>query len=182
MIRIIAGHLRSRQLKSPDPSITRPTKDRVREGIFSAIQPFIKQSFVVDLYAGSGAMGIEALSRGASFAWLNDINSHVTTILHENIKMLHLQSVSTITHLDSISCLKKIHEEGKKIDLLFLDPPYQQESIEKVLHILSTQDVMASRGIVIIESDKEWILPPYLFSKVKHYSYGLSVVTIGWTS
>jgi 16S rRNA G966 N2-methylase RsmD len=127
-------------------------------------------------------MGIEALSRGAHFAWLNDLDKKVFAIVHENVFSLNLETQVTLTNMDAFACLKKIHHEGRKIDMLFLDRPYQRQMIDDMLIYVTEHKLLSSRGIVIIESDKKWDLTPYPFSKVKHYSYGVSIVSIGWTS
>lgn len=179
MIRIISGIFRSRQLKSPSPDVTRPTKDRVREAIFSSIQPFIKDSYVVDLFAGSGAMGFEAISRGASFCVFNDIQEEPFKILKQNIGLLKVEGQAEVYNLDAFQCLKVL-KEGRKIDTIFIDPPYQNTSLENLIEWIEEMNLLSNHGIIVIESDKQWTLDSHHFSKIKVYTYGKTVVTIGW--
>lgn len=179
MIRIISGIFRSRQLQSPNPDITRPTKDRVREAIFSSIQPSIKDSFVLDLFAGSGAMGFEALSRGARFCWFNDVEQEPNKVLKHNVALLKVEGQSSVSQFDAYQYLKTLKEQSK-IDIIFLDPPYQMTGLDSLITAIEAMNLLSNHGIIVIESDKPLILDSQYYPKVKVYTYGKTVVTIGW--
>jgi 16S rRNA (guanine966-N2)-methyltransferase len=179
VIRIISGIYRSRQLKIPNPSTTRPTKDRVREGIFSSINTSIKNAYVVDVFAGSGAMGFEAISRGAKFCLLNDVEEEPFKVLKQNVALLKVEAVTEVKKLDAAALLKELQNKPK-IDIIFLDPPYQYPLLNSVIKAIEAMSLLANNGIIIIESDHAFALDASIYQKIKVYTYGKSIVTIGW--
>jgi 16S rRNA (guanine(966)-N(2))-methyltransferase RsmD len=128
-MRVIAGELRSRRLKAPQGLEVRPTPDRLREALFNVLAPVIEGTIFVDGYAGSGAVGIEALSRGAARAVFVERSRQAVSVLRENLRMLDLEARSRVIHGSVTTYLGSL--EG---DVVFLDPPYsRQEEYEKVL-------------------------------------------------
>lgn len=178
MIRIISGIYRSRQLKIPSASTTRPTKDRVREGIFSSIAASIKNAYVVDLFAGSGAMGFEAISRGAKFCVFNDVEEEPFKVLKQNVALLKVEACTEVKRLDAFSLLNEL--KSTSIDIIFLDSPYQYAKLDQVVKIIEAMSLLAHHGIIVIESDHPFALDTTMYQKIKVYTYGKSIVTIGW--
>jgi 16S rRNA (guanine966-N2)-methyltransferase len=179
VLRIIAGQFRSRQIFQPDGVTTRATKDRVREGIFSALGSSVIEAKVLDLFAGSGAYAIEALSRGAQFIWLNDYEIKAYETIVKNIHQLKIQTAK-ITQLDARECLNKCVAENQLFDLIFIDPPYQSNLIQQTTEFIQTHEILKPNGILIIESETPMIGLPEANFKVKVYNYGRTYIHIAW--
>ncbi len=151
-MRVISGTAKGTKLHSVDNLATRPTLDRVKEPLFSIIQNHISEALVLDLFAGSGALGIEALSRGAKHCVFCEKSYEAIQVLKENIKKTRMEEKSTIFHQDYKKCL-----EGQQtaFHLIFLDPPYQFDiAVEAIKKILSYH-LLAKEGIIILETDEE---------------------------
>lgn len=144
-MRVIAGQYRSRILKEVEESTTRSTKDRVKESIFNSIQNDVYDSIVLDLFAGSGALGIEALSRGAKHAVLNELNPKAIKVITENAKNLKIANC-TITSLDYIDYLISCKES---YDIILLDPPYHMDVIDEIIAVISNKRLLNEEGIII---------------------------------
>ncbi len=176
-MRVIAGTARSVPLKSLEGLATRPTTDRVKTSLFNIIQFEIGGREALDLFAGSGALGIEALSRGARHAVFVDRNPEALQIVRENLSRTKLLGSAEIVQQESISYLKSCQ---KRFDLIFLDPPYAENLLENALKCISEIDILKSGGIIICErpSDKAELeeLPGLLRSK--DYRYGKTVITL----
>lgn len=153
-MRIITGRFKGKKLVSPKESDTsiRPTLDRIKEPVFSMIMPYIPEARVLDLFAGTGALGLEAISRGASYAVLNDKSTEALRIISTNVTLTQAQNCVKISRKEYDKCLKSL--KGEKFDIIFLDPPYatnyERDALEKIVeHELLSQD-----GIIILETDK----------------------------
>ena len=151
-MRVIAGTAKGTKLNSIDDISIRPTLDRVKEPLFSIIQNNIVESNVLDLFAGSGALGIESLSRGAKHCTFCDKSYKSIQMLKENIQKVRMQEKSTILNLDYKKCLD---EQKEKFDIIFIDPPYKMDiAIDSVKRIIELE-LLAKDGIIIIETDEE---------------------------
>ena len=151
-MRVIAGTAKGTKLNSIDDISTRPTLDRVKEPLFSIIQNNIVESNVLDLFAGSGALGIESLSRGAKHCTFCDKSYKSIQMLKENIQKVRMQEKSTILNIDYKKCLD---EQKEKFDIIFIDPPYKMDiAIDSVKRIIELE-LLAKDGIIIIETDEE---------------------------
>ena len=153
-MRIISGTARGTKLYTLDGLTTRPTLDRIKEPLFSIIQTYINdESNVLDLFAGSGALGLEALSRGALKAYFCDKSYEATNIIKKNIEKTHLQEKSVVINKDYKKCLELLQD--KKFDIIFIDPPYRFDiavkSVEKILEL----NILADNGIIVLETDDE---------------------------
>lgn len=179
MLRIIAGKFRSRKLLQPSLNITRSTKDRVREAIFSAIGNHVVNAVVLDLFAGSGAYGIEAISRGAKFAYLNDLNIDAVKIIETNINLLSIDQIK-VSQLDGLDFVRNAIENRIQFDVIFLDPPYAYLKQETLFLELFNSNLLKPKGIVIYENESNH----HYFNQdnftVKSYNYGRTYVHIGW--
>lgn len=174
-MRIITGSAKGRKLKTADGLDIRPTTDRVKEGLFSIIQFDVPNSNVLDLFAGSGQLGLEAASRGASSVCLVDKSAKALKVIHENIKSLDLDDICEVFSIDSLSFLQTT---GRKFDIVFVDPPYNGELFEKVLKLLP--DIITESGMVLCEHDCRYDIP-HCFGKLNlknQYRYGKTKISL----
>lgn len=153
-MRVIAGTARRLQLKTLDGMDTRPTTDRIKETLFNMLTPYIYDSLFLDLFAGSGGIGIEALSRGAKGAVFVENNPKAMMCVKENLKHTKLDQRAMTLSTDVMTALYKLEGE-KKFDYIYMDPPYNQEFEKRVLEYLSGSELLAEDGIIIVEASKE---------------------------
>lgn len=151
-MRIISGKARGTKLNTLAGEQTRPTLDRVKESIFNIIQNEIEDTIFVDLFSGSVAIGLEALSRGARKAILCDKSKEAIEIIKSNVEKTHLKEKAEIINTDFEKCLKDIKE---KIDIIYIDPPYQTDYILKTLEILEKSNIIKEETKIILETDNE---------------------------
>lgn len=152
MIRIIAGTYKGRFLKVPDSKVTRPTMDKVRQALFNAIKDKSLGSVTLDLFAGSGAMGLEALSRGAKQVYLNDKNRSTFVIMRENVLSLCSEKDKVIlSNLDYRIFLKR--NNNIKFDLVILDPPYKFTINKDIIEYMNKFDMLNEDAVIISEQD-----------------------------
>ncbi len=178
MLRIIAGEFRHRKIQTPDVGTTRPTTDKVREALMSALGEGIRNANVLDLFAGSGALGLEALSRGACKAVFCDFNGIALQAIRRNIAMLNVEDRTEVIGGHYESVLKKLRAEGEKFDLIFLDPPYAKKEIyRRACDLLFENDLMSERAVVVKEWNRE-IEEDERFSAHRAYHYGTVHVLI----
>ena len=154
-MRIIAGNWKGKILNSPKTDKTRPTLDRVKEAQFSMLLPYLEGAVVLDLFSGTGNLGIEALSRGAKYVHFNDVNHDAIKVIYSNVQLTNYQDCAKITKKDYEKCIKSLNEEKKQFDIIFLDPPYEAKVEEKCLEMLSKSNLIHSDTVIILESDKE---------------------------
>lgn len=167
-MRVITGTARGRKLKTPENYDIRPTTDNVKESVFNIIQFDIEGRRVLDLFAGTGQMGIECLSRGAAEAVFVDKSRDAVKIIRDNLKTCQLKA--TVVQDDALSFLRSCG----KFDIIFVDPPYDMPIYEPVLELINLVDILSEGGIIICEARREKQLPemtaPYF--KRKEYNYG----------
>ncbi len=164
-MRVIAGSARSLKLVAPEGIDTRPTTDRIKETLFNILQSRIADSVVIDLFAGSGALGIEALSRGAAHAYFVENNVAAYKCIQENLRFTRLEDKATVLKQDAAVALDMIKET--KAGLIFIDPPYQKGYEEKILPLLAQMNYVSSNTLIILEADRQHplhtdFLPPGL--------------------
>ena len=153
-MRIIAGKFKGRKLVEFEVDSTRPTLDRIKEPMFSILMPYLEDAKVLDLFSGTGNLALEAISRGASFAWLNDMNKRALKVISSNVRLTQCEKCVRITGKDYEKCLKQIHEEGMVFDVVFLDPPYECKYEEKMLKLIADFGILDKSGVIVLESDK----------------------------
>lgn len=151
--RIIGGDHRSRRLSFPDVEGLRPTTDRVKETVFNWLQHNIHAARVLDLFAGSGALGFEAASRGAAHVQFVELNPTAYRSLSENCKRLDLKA--TIANEDALAFLGKQRSDSLGFDLVFLDPPFRKGLLAEVLELLDSRGVLNSDALVYVETESE---------------------------
>lgn len=178
MLKIISGHFRQKRLYLPDEKTTRPTMDRVREAIFNILvhqyRIHFDQITVLDAFAGSGAMGLESLSRGAKHIYFVEQDVKVRTVLEKNIKLLLGQNQTTVLGMDVL----KLGKATQAVDLVFLDPPYKSALIEPVCFHLYKQGWIFDETLFCIESSSKNIpnsIP--LFNQLEQRRYGQSGIS-----
>ena len=176
-MRVIAGTARSVPLLSRDGLETRPTTDRVKEAIFSAIQFEIEGRQVLDLFGGSGQMAIEALSRGAAGAVIVDQSKESIQIIRKNLEKTKLADRAQVVCADALEYLQRTKT---RFDLIFLDPPYRENLLENALNRISEIDILKSGGIIVCERPADKALPEdyAAFRRVRDYRYGRTGVTL----
>lgn len=152
-MRIIGGKARGTKLDTLDGEHTRPTLDRVKEALFNIIQNNVYDSVVLDLFSGSGALGLEAISRGAKEAYLCDNSRDAIRIIEKNIKKVHFENNINLMQLNYTECIEKI--KHKEFDIIFLDPPYKSEYDIIALKKIIENDMLSENGIIVIETDRE---------------------------
>ena len=152
-MRIIAGKARGHKLISPATMETRPTLDRVKEAMFSSIQLYIPEAYVVDVFAGTGSLGLEAASRGAKEVYLFDKSDTTFPLLKENVKNLKFEDFCFPMNIDAYVGLKNLAAKGKQFDILFIDPPYCREMIPEAMKIVYEEGLLSEGGIVVTKID-----------------------------
>ena len=152
-MRVIAGSARRLHLVTPEGNDTRPTQDRIKETLFNMIQLQVPGAVFIDLFAGSGGIGIEALSRGAKKAYFIENGANAYKCILTNIKTTHFEDVSTVLKQDVVIGLRNIHEE--EADIIFIDPPYHDDLYQRTLAQLSTMNYVTEHTMIIIESPVE---------------------------
>jgi 16S rRNA (guanine966-N2)-methyltransferase len=161
-MRVIAGKYRSRILKSLKGLALRPTSDRLRETLFNVLAPYIEGSLFLDLFAGTGAIGIEALSRGASESVFIENHSPAVALIKKNLESLRIKSGATVLPVDALRGLATLasHRSAAKFNIVFLDPPYAAaQDYSRVLEFLGASDLLAPGVIVVAEHRRNFDLP-----------------------
>ena len=176
-MRVITGKARGVNLKTPEGLQTRPTTDRVKEALFSVIQFDIPTASVLDLFGGTGQLGIEALSRGAKRAVFVDESEKACRLIRENLKRTLLEQEGTVVRSDYLDFLSRCRE---KFDIIFLDPPYAEVFLENALKRITEIDILQSGGIIVTERPLGKELPFEFegYTRSKDYKYGNTLVTL----
>lgn len=150
-MRIISGEMKGFKLKSPKGTDTRPTSDRVKESLFNIIGYIDSDSKVLDLFSGSGNIGLEFLSRGAKIAYFIDNSSVAISTVKDNIEKCKVEKKTKIFKNDVFKALEILDKRKEKFDYIFLDPPYEQGLIKDVLEQISSLDILKEDALVIVE-------------------------------
>ncbi|WP_102400634.1 16S rRNA (guanine(966)-N(2))-methyltransferase RsmD [Haloimpatiens massiliensis] len=152
-MRIIAGEAKGRKILSPEGMNTRPTLDRIKESIFNIIQTRVYGSIAIDVFAGTGSLGLEAASRGAKECYLVDKHPVSFSLLKQNVENLKFQDRCTCLNMDSYEALKMLGKRGKKFDLMFIDPPYRKEMIPPAIDIIDQYHMLLKEGLIVCKID-----------------------------
>ena len=176
-MRVITGKARGVQLKTPDGMVTRPTTDRVKEALFSIIQFEIPGAKVLDLFGGTGQLGIEALSRGAKSATFVDAGEPACRLIRENLKRTRMEADGKVIRSDYLEFLSRCREQ---YNIIFLDPPYAEVFLENALKKITEIDILLSGGIIVAErplgKELPWEFEGY--TRSKDYKYGKTLLTV----
>lgn len=173
-MRVIAGKARSIQLKTLEGQGTRPTTDRIKETLFNMITPQLADCDFLDLFSGSGAIGIEALSRGARYAAFVENNKEAVECIKENLKTTKLEDQSKVLFMDVVAGIRSLEQEDKIFDIIFLDPPYDQGFEEQIIKVLEDSSIIFLSTKIIIEASLETSFDfldntKFMAMKVKEY-------------
>ena len=176
-MRVITGKARGVSLKTPEGMLTRPTADRVKEALFSIINFDIPGARVLDLFGGTGQLGIEALSRGAESAVFVDAREDACRLIRENLRRTRLEGEGRVVRSDYLDYLHRCREQYR---IIFLDPPYAEDFLENALKCITEIDILQSNGIIVTErplgKELPWDYPGY--TRSKDYKYGKTLLTL----
>jgi 16S rRNA (guanine(966)-N(2))-methyltransferase RsmD len=178
-LRVISGDKKGFKLKAPKGKDTRPTEDRVKESLFNILGDIDENSIVLDLFSGSGSIGIEFLSRGAKFTYFIDNSNLSINAIRENLIHTNFMGKSKIIKGDSIKIIKALNRENIKFDYIYIDPPYEGNLIEKSLENISKENILNNNAILILEHSKNKAFPSFLYGLEKKdtRNYGDKVLT-----
>ncbi len=173
-MRVIAGDHKGRQLKAVPGKTTRPTTDKVKEAVFQVIGPFFTGGAVLDLFAGSGSLGIEALSRGMERAVFVDKHPKAIHTIHENLRTLNITGQAEVFRADAYRAVQAAAKRELAFSLILLDPPYKQGGYEKLLKVIIEQELLHPDGMIYCEHDTAEVLPETVGSLAvwKQENYG----------
>ncbi|MDO5456912.1 MAG: 16S rRNA (guanine(966)-N(2))-methyltransferase RsmD [Atopococcus tabaci] len=179
-MRVISGEFKGRHLEALPGEGTRPTSDKVKESLFNIIGPYFEADTVVDLFSGSGNLGIEAVSRGVTHGYLVENNEQAVRVIQENVDSLELNDRITVLNQSAQSALDYFQAHQIKINLLFLDPPYDMDVIEEILTVSLNKGILSKRAIVVCETTKYKEFPDALgdLEKIRDQKYGKTRLTI----
>lgn len=150
-MRVIAGRARSLPLKAPKGTETRPTADRIKETLFNMLMPYLPDAVFIDLFSGSGGIGIEAISRGAKRAYFVETDKEAFSCITENVKFTKMTEEAVLLKQDVYAALHQIHE--KEADIIFADPPYQGNHYEKLLALLGDMPYVTEDTLIVLEAE-----------------------------
>lgn len=154
-MRVIAGKARRTILETLPGIETRPTTDRIKETLFNVINPYIGDCDFLDLFSGSGAIGIEALSRGAASVTFIENNKSAVSCIKSNLKKTKLEQDAIVLNADAVSCIKSLEAKKQVFDIIFMDPPYEHELEKQILLALSHKSILHENSIIIVEASLE---------------------------
>ena len=166
-MRVISGYLKGRNIDGYDTIGTRPTMNRVKESMFASIQEYINDSLVLDLFSGSGSLGIEAISMGAKKCYFVDNGREILNILRKNINNLNIEEKSTIINRDYREALLYFKNNNIKFNIILVDAPYKMEVMEEVIELVTKYDLLLDKGILLLE---------YSFDKLKDKYNNLELI------
>ena len=171
-MKVISGYLKGRNIIGFDIDGTRPTMDRVKESIFGSIQNYITDSTVLDLFAGSGNLGIEAISNGAQNCYFIDNNNVAIQTINKNIKKFNIEDKSIVLKLDYNKALEYFKDNNITFDIIFIDPPYNYRIIEKLINTIKEYKLLNSNGLLVLEFKYDKLsdnYDDYILKKKKKY-------------
>lgn len=178
-MRVIAGTYGGRRLKAVPGNQTRPTTDKVKEALFSMIGPYFDGGKALDLFAGTGGLGIEAVSRGCDLAVLVDKQRQVQNVIAENIAITKEPERFRVIKTAAQNALNTLATEQQQFDYVFLDPPYRFKIIQQLLEKLATLNLLTNQAQIIVETEKEdEIILPEHFELIKHHDYGITKISV----
>ena len=176
-MRIISGSARGRKLKELQGMDTRPTTDKVKESLFNIIQFELEGRRVLDLFAGTGQLGLEALSRGAEGCVFVDQRREAAALVRENVKLCRFEDRAQVVQGEAQTFLRSC---GERFDVVFLDPPYHTDLLEQCLEKITRFDILREHGIIVCESRAEWSMPELAapYEAGREYRYGQIKLTV----
>ncbi len=179
-MRVIAGKAGGITLKSVPGKGTRPTTDKVKEAIFSRIGPYFDQGHALDLFAGTGSLGLEALSRGMQKAIFIDVDRKSIQIIEENLKSTGFEASAEVYRNDAFRALKALMKRNYKFDLVFMDPPYKNTNLNEFILFMNDHALLNDDAVIVVEHDASHRYPEQLgqLHLQKHSIYGDTAVSV----
>lgn len=177
-MKIISGTLKGRNIKGFNLDGTRPTMDRVKESLFAMIQSYVKESVVLDLFSGSGNLGIEAISNGAKLCYFNDINKECIKVINDNINSFNIKDKTIILNRSWNDALSFLKNNSIKFDLIFLDPPYKMECLNDVILKILDYKLLNNNGLIICEVGSNYLIEYEFLEQIKEKRYGDKIIII----
>ncbi|WP_018132900.1 16S rRNA (guanine(966)-N(2))-methyltransferase RsmD [Effusibacillus pohliae] len=173
-MRVIAGELKGKRLAAVPGQTTRPTTDKVKESMFNIIGPYFAGGAVLDLFAGTGALGIEALSRGMDRAVFVDHDAKAIQVVRKNVELCGVTDRAQIYRNDARRAIAALAKRGQRFDLVFMDPPYQMDVIPQLARSLLEQHLLQDSAVIVAEHGKDRQLPDRIESlgRWKFVTYG----------
>ena len=156
-MRVISGFLKGRNILGYTLDGTRPTMDRGKESLFGIIQNYVNDSICLDLFAGSGSLGIEAISNGAKKCYFVDKSIDAIKVLNENLNNFNIENKTKVIKNDYINALNYFKEKNIKFDIIFLDPPYKMHILNNIMNYLIENDLLNDNGIIVCETDNQYL-------------------------
>lgn len=179
-MRVISGTCKGRALKAVPGNTTRPTTDKVKEAVFNMIGPYFEGGIALDLFAGSGGLGIEALSRGLDKVIFVDRDSKAIQTIYENLNFCQLEGKAEVFRNDADRALKALIKREMSFDYIFLDPPYKLQQLTKLMQQIDDCGLIHNKSLIVCEHSHEVVLPSKLsgLSRLKHEKYGIISISI----
>ena len=178
-MKVISGKLKGRKIEGYDIEGTRPTMDRVKESLFGSIQNYIDNSIVLDLFAGSGNLGIEAISNGSFKCYFVDNNKECIKTIQDNIKQFGIEDNSVVIQNDYRNALQYFYHNDVKFDIIFVDPPYQYKLMNEILELVSKYNLLNINGIIVLEYSFDRLDEDIQgYSLLKYKKYGDKYISI----
>lgn len=179
-MRVIAGDLKGRKLKPVPGKRTRPTSDKVKEAVFQMIGPYFSGGICLDLFAGSGALGVEAISRGMDYAVFVDKDRQAVKTIDQNIEMLKIDKQTEVTKMEATRALRIFEKNKAQFNLIFIDPPYEQVDYNELITKIMAHHLLQEDGLIICEHNRTFdtTFMHRDLTKIKQSDYGTSSVTI----
>ncbi|MDZ5470675.1 16S rRNA (guanine(966)-N(2))-methyltransferase RsmD [Bacillus sp. 31A1R] len=179
-MRVVSGDLKGKSLKAVPGNTTRPTTDKVKEAMFNIIGPYFNGGIGLDLFAGSGGLGIEALSRGADKVIFVDRDGKAIQTIKENIKTCGLEEKTEVYRNDADRAIKAILKRELVLDYIFLDPPYKKQQLLNLLTLIDKEKLLSENGVIVCEHSSEVELPNEIgsFFMKKYEKYGIIAISI----
>ncbi|KKI93757.1 DNA methyltransferase [Bacillus sp. SA1-12] len=179
-MRVVSGQYKGRPLKAVPGVTTRPTTDKVKEAIFNMVGPYFDGGMALDLFAGSGGLGIEAISRGIERCIFVDREHKAIQTIHKNLEACHAEEAAEVYRNDAERALKAIIKRELRFELIFLDPPYKQQKLKALISSIGENLLLQEKGFIITEHAADVQLPEGIaqFSLIKNETYGMTKISI----
>jgi 16S rRNA (guanine(966)-N(2))-methyltransferase RsmD len=179
-MRVVSGNFKGRQLKAVPGVTTRPTTDKVKEAIFNMVGPYFDGGIALDLFAGSGGLGIEAMSRGIERCIFVDREAKAIQTIHKNLEICHASEASEVYRNDAERAIKAIIKRELRFELIFLDPPYKQQKLKALITSVSENNLLQKGGFIVTEHGSDVQLPVEIdqFIQIKYETYGMTSITV----
>ncbi|WP_439021728.1 16S rRNA (guanine(966)-N(2))-methyltransferase RsmD [Bacillus thuringiensis] len=179
-MRVVSGKCKGHPLKAVPGNTTRPTTDKVKESIFNMIGPYFDGGTALDLFGGSGGLGIEAISRGIDKAIFVDRDSKAIKVIHQNLESCRIQEQAEVYRNDAERAVKALIKREVSFDLILIDPPYKEQKIVSLISVMDQHGLLHSDGLIMAEHGNDVVLPDSIggLAKVRAENYGITAISI----